>query len=183
MAKRKHKTAYQKALEQIETEGKHQCTLLYGATALALSRHWGKKQTAISRVFDISKDIWRECAATNKHSMLEMCEEETGIEVQNGSGRSWHDLPYLNARLDPGRMTNAQWVYMRQQQIKWIAPQVMACILLALHRKNGFGYDRCARIYAQVQQIQEDYRYDEKMIRTACMEEIGISIIDVFTKE
>ena len=181
MAKKKRKrTAYQKACDRIETEGRRQCFLLYSAAALALHRHWGKKKVTIIRLFEITGEVWHECASTNTHSMIQMCEEETGIEVQNGSGKSWEELPYMNATLDTGRMSYAQWVYMRQQQVKWIAPQVMACLLVALHRKYGFGFDRCARFYEQVQEIEAQFRMDPERIRTACIKETGIDVTDSF---
>lgn len=181
MAKKKRKrTAYQKACDRIETEGRRQCFLLYSAAALALVRHWGKKKVTIIRLFEITGEVWHECAQTNMHSMIEMCEQETGIEVQNGSGKSWEDLPYMNATLDTGQMSYAQWVYMRQQQVKWIAPQVMACLLVALHRKYGFGFDRCSKFYGQVQEIEAQYGMDPERIRAACIKETGIDVTDAF---
>lgn len=181
MAKKKRLTTYQKATRQIEIEGRKQCFLLYSAAALALYRHWNKKHEAIIRLFEVTGDVWRGCADDNMNSMIQLCEEETGIEIQNGDGKSWHDLPYLNATLDTMRMSNAQWIYMRHQQVKWIAPQVMACILIALHRKYGFGYDRCVRIYAQIQEIEAEYGVDPKRIQAACKEETGVDIFDVMT--
>lgn len=182
MAKRRHVTAHEKALRHIEAEGRRQCFLLYGAAGLALYRYYGKKQTAISRFFELTGEVWRDCAKDNLHSMVEMCEEETGIEIQCGNGKSWHDLPYLNARLDTGRYTNAQMVYIRQQQAAWIPAQVMACILLSLHRKYGFGFDRCARVYAQIQEIEAEYGMDPQKVRDACLEETGINVFDIITK-
>lgn len=52
-----------------------------------------------------------------------MCEEETGIEIRNGDGKGWRDVAYLNGE-DLGPMTDAQWLYMRQQQIMWGADRV-----------------------------------------------------------
>lgn len=40
--KRKHRTAYQKACDAIEVEGRRHCMILYSATALALHRYWDK---------------------------------------------------------------------------------------------------------------------------------------------
>lgn len=182
MAKKRHRTAYQKANADLEAEGRRQCFLLYSATAIALFRHWGKRKTAILSLFEITGDVWHSCAETNLHSMIEMCYQETGIEVQNGDGRSWEDLPYLNASLDTGRMTNAQWVYMRQQQKKWIAPQVMACIMVALHRKYGFGFERLSRIYSQIQDIEAEYDTDQDKIRKAAQDITGINIYDIVTQ-
>lgn len=180
MAKRRHKSAYHKATAALEVEGRKQCFIIYGASAIVLWRHWNKKQLAISRLFDITSSVWQDCASTNMHSMIEMCEAETGIEIRNESGKSWRDLPYLNGSLDPGKMTGPQWVYMRQQQVKWVAPQVMACIMIALHRKWGFGFDRCARFYSQVEEIKHEYDNDPMKIQTACLELTGINVTDVF---
>lgn len=182
MVKKRHRTAFQKANADLEAEGRKQCFLLYSATAIALFRHWNKKKAAILSLFEITGDVWHSCAETNLHSMIEMCEQETGIEIQNESGKSWRDLPYLNATLNTQRMSNAQWVYMRQQQKKWIAPQVMACILIALHRKYGFGFDRCARIYSQIQDIEAEYDMDPEKLQEACREMTGINIYDIVTQ-
>lgn len=78
-------------------------------------------------------------------------------------------------------MTNAQWVYMRQRQKQWIAAQVTACILIALHRKYGFGFDRCARIYAQIREVEAEYGMDEKKIRQACKDETLVNVYDIVT--
>ena len=182
MAKKRHRTAYQKANADLEAEGRKQCFLLYSATAIALFRHWGKRKAAILSLFEITGDVWHSCAETNLHSMIEMCEQETGIEVQNGDGRSWEDLLYLNGKFPDKPMTNAQWVYMRQQQKKWIAPQVMACIMVALHRKYGFGFDRLSRIYSQIQDIEDEFSHNSERIQKAARELTGINIYDIVTQ-
>ena len=78
-------------------------------------------------------------------------------------------------------MNEAQWLYMRQQQVKWVRPQVMACIMVSLHRKYGFGYDRCARIYQQIQDILDEHGNNPERIRKACLQETGINVVDVVT--
>lgn len=183
MAKKKHRTTYRKATERLETEGRRQCFIMYSASAIALWRYWGKRTLAISRLFEVTGAIWHDCASTNLHSMIEMCEQETGIEVRNESGKSWRDLPYLNASLDTMQMSNAQWVYMRQQQAKWIAPQVMACIIVALHRKYGFGFDRCARFYGQVESVRAEYNNDPDELQKIAKELTHISVEDTFTRK
>lgn len=178
----KHRTAYQKATAKIEKEGQKQCFLAYGAAGIALWRQ-GKRHTAITRLFEVTQDVWEECANNIKCSMIQMCEEETGIEVQCGNGKSWHDLPYLNMDMDVGKYTNAQWVYMRQQQVKWIPAQVIACILVALHRKYKYGPDRCARFYEQVQAVQDEYKRDAEKVRKACLDLTGINVKDIVTEK
>ena len=180
--RKKHRNPLVKAAKQIEIRGNKHCICLYSATAIALWRHWGKKKEAINRLFDLSHVVWNECAKDHDHSMIQMCETETGIEVQCGNGKTWRDLPYMNGSLQTARMTEGQWIYMRQQQIKWIAPQVMACIMIALHRKYGFGFDRLSRIYGQIQEIEAEFQDDDAKIRDYCRKELMIDIYDVFTR-
>lgn len=175
------KTAYEKSVERIQRDGHKHCIVLYSATAMALWKHWNKKTEAIRRLFDYSLKAWNECAKDYDHSMIEMCELETGIEIQNGSGVSWRDVPYLNGSLKPDTMTLEQWTYMRQQQIKWIRPQIMACMMVALHRKYGFGFDRCSRIYGQIEDIATEYRNRPERIRKACYELTGIDVAATVT--
>ena len=178
MAKKKHHTIFRRSTTAIDDEGRKQCFIMYGASAIVLWKYHSRKQLAISRLFKVSREVWHECTLTNEKSMIQMCEQETGIEIRNESGKSWRDLPYLNGSLDPGKMTGAQWVYMRQQQVKWVAPQIMACIMIALHRKWGFGFDRCARFYSQVEEVKQEFGGDPMKIQTACLELTGINVMD-----
>lgn len=178
----KRQNQLQKATRRIETEGRKHCLCIYSATAMALWQYWGKKQEAINRLFDLSHDVWKDCAKDHDHSMIQMCEAETGIEIQNGDGKSWKDLHYLNGTI-PEYMTPAQVLYMRQQQLKWIRPQVMACMLIALHRKYGFGFERCSRIYQQIQEIEAEYHGNPDRLRKACYELTGIDTARTVTTD
>ena len=62
--------------------------------------------------------------------------------------------------------------------MKWVRPQIMACIMVSLHRKYGFGYDRCARIYQQIQDILDEHGNNPVRIRKACLQETGINVVD-----
>ena len=180
MAKRKHRTAYQKATADLEAEMHRQCAILYSTTALALHRHWNKGTQAITRLLDITGEVWHACATDNTKSMVQMCEEETGIEIKNETGKSWRDLAYLNNSFP--QMTNAQWAYMRIRQKQWIAPQIMACIMVALHRKYGFGFERLSRLYNQIDAIRTEYNLDPDKLREACREETHIDVHEVYTR-
>ena len=171
----KRQNPLQKALRKIEVEGRRQCFLLYSATALALHRHWGKGQEAIRRLFEMTHVVWQACANDHDHSMIQMCEQETGIEIQNGNGVSWRDVAYLNGQ-DIGQLSYAQILYMRQQQLKWVRPQIMACMMVSLHRKYGFGFERCSRIYQQIEEIEREYGCNPDRIRKACFDETKIDV-------
>lgn len=174
----KRQNPIQKATRKIEAEGRKHCFRIYSATAMALWRHWGKRTEAISRLFDTTHDVWNECKKSHNHSMIAMCEAETGIEIQNGDGKSWRDLLYLNDDFRNHPLTYEQAVVMRQNQTKWIPAQITASILIAMHRKHGFGYDRCARLYQQMQDIEAEFKFKPDRIKNACIAETGLNVFE-----
>lgn len=178
MRRQAHINAYKK----LEKEGDKWAVVLYSGLALTMYRNWNMKKTAVTRLVDVTWDAWQECAVDYDSSIIKMCEAETGIEVQNGSGTSWRDVPYLSGE-SLGDMTEEQWLYMRQQQIKWVKPSIMACILIGLHRKYGFGYDRCMRVYQQIQEIEEEYKDNTKRICRAALEEVGIDVNEMMHRK
>ena len=89
-------------------------------------------------------------------------------------------MAFLNADITKyDRMTNEQFLYMRAKQVRWVAPNVMSCLLLSLYRRCGFGGDkRLPRIAGQIMGIQEEFGWQEDAIRAACKAEVGICVID-----
>ncbi len=172
-----------KAVRRIETEGRRHTINIYSATAIALWRYWNKREKAIAKLFGLSLSVWNECAKDYDHSMIEMCDSEIGIEITNGNGKSWHDLAYLNGSLGKKDMTYAQVLYMRQQQLTWIRPQLMACMMITLHRKWGFGHTRCARLYAQIDNIEAEFRANPERLRKECYELTGIDVARTVTTD
>lgn len=172
---KKRKTGSQKAYERLMKEGDKWSVILYSSLVIAMKRYWGKHKTAAMRLIDTTWEVWRDCAKDSDSSMIKMCETETGIEIQNGDGVSWRDVVYLNGG-DPGQMTDAQWLYMRQQQIKWVRPNIMACIMVGLHRKYHFGFDRCSTIYQQIMDIEQEFNDDPKKLNQAAIDEVGVNI-------
>ena len=100
--------AHVKTYQRLGKEGDKWAMVLYSALALTMYRNWGMKKTAVTRLIDVTWDAWKECAVNYGSSMIKMCEEITGIEIQNGDGKSWRDAAYLSGE-DIGPMTDAQW--------------------------------------------------------------------------
>jgi len=183
MAKRKkHKHIIGKSADMaLQKELHRQVGIIYSAAAIALHRYWGWGKDRIISLADMTREVWHECAKTNLRSMPQMLEEETGIEVQNGDGQSWHDLGFLNVDVNVRwnrKTARSQWIYMRKKQLKWISPNVTACLLLSLYRKCGFGAERCQRLVTQMIGVQNEYGRDPDALKEACRREAGIGIID-----
>lgn len=70
----RYKILYQK-IQQITPE-------VYASLALALHRHCGWEFEQIEELFGVSQLIWEECLDKDI-DMIEMCLQETGIELRN----------------------------------------------------------------------------------------------------
>ena len=52
----------------------------------------------------------------------------------------------------------------------------------ALH-KYGFGYDRCARVYSQIEEIEREFKSNAKRIQRAALEEVGVDINEMLHRQ
>lgn len=173
---KRHGSLLQNVERQMNQEHDRQDRILRAAALIVMHRHWGWRQKRLLSLLEMIDEVISECGETNKKSMIQMLDEETGIELQNGDGKSWRDLAFLNAEVDVGKLTMSKLIYMRQQELKWIPSLITAYILLALHRKCGFGSDRCARVYAQILEASEEFGWSGQKLTDACRLETGIDI-------
>ena len=146
--------AMKKAEKELDEESERAMQLGFYRSILTLSRVFGWKKLRIERFLDNAANVYTECRTGDK-SLIQMCDEETGIEVRNEADESYLDTPYLcqekwdreRARYDkmPYKMQRAYIISVRQHMKKWMYAQVMASIILALHRKEGWGHERIVK--------------------------------------
>lgn len=170
-----------KVEKELEAETDRQLDIIYHAAALALYRYhsWSTEQIAdlVSRV---SQEVWSECAESTELSMVQMLYDETGIELMSeDKSQRWTEYSFLNSELDDGRDLNVfQWIAMRQNQKKWVPAQIVACVLMALYRKEGWKVDGLGRLFGEMETIKHDYRLDPNKLREQSYEETGFQIAD-----
>lgn len=169
---------------QMQIEMYKQIRLYFSATAIALNQGWGWKHDRINKLLKETQKAWNECGKDNSKSMVELLEDETGVELQNGSGKSWRDYAFLNNDhpLNKRQLSRQQIYFMRRQQMTWIGSLVLACILLGIHRREGFGSERIQRLYDQIIEIGEASKWSVNKLDSKLMELVGLSINDNFLK-
>ena len=173
-----------KADRELEKEIERWEVISFAAAVLAMHRYYGWTRAQILEMLEHCAVICKDCSSTNQLSLIQMLDEETGIELQNGDDRSWQELAYLNASLKPGQqMTTSQWIYMRNRQKKWVEPQLMACILLGLHRMKGYGFTSLKRIYSQIAGIEAEYGWNKDALHAACLDATGISAVEYINQQ
>lgn len=164
-----------KACKKLDKELNKQVDIIYAASVIVLWREFGWRKQRIMRRFATSNVVACECADHGlDKSMMQMLEEETGIEMQlSGYDKSYRDLPYLyHEHGTPIEIpSDAQLLYVKQQEMKWLAPMVLAGLCLALYRDEHFGAERLGRFISGVDELRRTYgekpkRYMELMEQT-----------------
>jgi hypothetical protein len=169
-----------KALERAERDLKNemykQIAIVSGCFGIALYENWGWRKARIAKLFKEISAAWDECSADKDTSMIEMCEQETGIAVyREGFQGDYKELKYFRPR-EGARLTVDQTIHMRYQQKKWVATTIFASAFLALHKLYGFGGQRILRLRDQVDEIKLRYNNDSKKIEKACFEITGVGM-------
>lgn len=170
---------------EMQNEMYKQIRLYFNAAAIALNVNWGWQHERINKLLKETQKAWNECGRDNTKSMIELLEDETGVELQNGSGKGWREYAFLNNNhpLNSRKLSRQQIYFMRRQQMTWIGSLVLACILLGLHRREGFGPERIQRLYDQIIEIGDSNNWNVKDLDHKLVGLTGLSIDDAFLKE
>lgn len=167
-----------KASAEITKETTRQIEIMYHAFGIALNRLDGWKQLRIERFVDVSQEVYAEVASKENVSMLRLCYEETGVEfMRDDRDSDWQNIIYLNSEnYNDKPLTTPQWLRMKQNQKYWIAAQIEACILIALHRKEGFGAERCGRVHFMLEEVKEEFDFDIDKLKEECLKLTGFKL-------
>lgn len=169
--------AVRKAEAALQEELWKQYDIVYSCASIVFWRDYGWRTSRIHHRFATTQKCWDECAEYGtKKSMMEMLEDETGIELQiAGFDKSYHELKYLDASKWDGTLPTLQErIYMLHNQKKWVAPQVLACMCLSLHRDEGWGAERIARFIQLFDQERSRVGMDRRKALAAVKEVTGV---------
>ena len=145
-----------RANKQIDKLMVQNIKMVYPTIAYVFWHEYDWRKNRILKLFDESHDVWEECSGHGVHkSMIQMLDEETGIEIGVPGKKSYKELAYLHSDAWDGKPpTKMQLIYIRKQQAEWIAPSIIACVSLALHRKYGWGAERIGIFVERVKTIR-----------------------------
>lgn len=172
--------AVTKANRNFASESAKQVLMIYTIAAIVMWR-MGWRRERIFKLFKLTQDVWNECAdyGTEK-SMLEIMEEETGIEIAIPGKKSYHEYAYLDASKWDGKPpTASQLIYIRQQQLTWLPAMIIACFGIALHRKYGWSDIRIGRFVNEVQIMRFGTKNEPKAFIKILEEETELTEADI----
>lgn len=147
---------------------------LLPVSMIALSRNMGWGKDRLMGLLRCYEREWETIAESNAVSALAYCEKITGIELRNEKGISYHELIYLNdAPLKP--LDIDRYVMMRIRQKEWVETAMMGVMFVALHIREGWGYERLMRFMEWYYHLRDDELVGKDLL-SICEEETGISM-------
>lgn len=176
---------WRNASRELDKEYKKAEATMFNASILVLYRDYGFRKLRIERVLEKANAVFDECASSRQKSLVQMCDEQLGIELRNDFNESYKDTPYLsdedwNSKKDQvlHKMTvlqqNCYLIRVRQKMKAWMFPQTMASVLLALHKKENWGAERVTEFASKVQAVREEFDNDIPSLKAAVLNKCGM---------
>lgn len=175
----------QKQLSKIEqklnAEAERQMAVIFPATAIVLSKKYDWGPLKIEHFFDEASKVFEECGQGGTEiSMIQMLDEQVGINLKaSPNGKSWNELCFLNHNVTLGTKENytlEQFYAMRIEQVKWVAPAVLAAEFIALYRKFRFSRPMLADLMAEIDVIRKEYKQNSNRLSMALYELTGLNV-------
>jgi len=169
------------AYKKIGVEMNKQVNIILPAAAVVLWKQFGWRKVRILRRLVTTSKVVNECGQMGPmKSVMQMLEEETGIELQLSGYPSYHEFSYLDSNKWDGKgLTKPQMVAMYGKMAKWIAPQIIAGICLALYRDEGFGAERLGRFISGLDAIRKELGEVPKSYKELLEKETDIKAADL----
>lgn len=151
--------------------------IVWHATAIALRRlcKWTEKD--ISDLYEVAESAWADCRNDSRLSMVLLCERETGIEIRAQSKASFHDIKYLND--DPNvsnRLSAFEYIRMKQNQVMWIRPQILASVLIGLHRLDNWEELELELFLNSYTDVVDEFNHDPELLKEESIKEAGFEL-------
>lgn len=178
------KSPVTKAYSHLQKEQKTQVAIIYPSAVVTLWNTFGFRKKRIARVLAASQKVVDECAALGGvKSIIEVLDEETGIELTLPGMESYQQYASLYSEKWKGvkeHLSAPEIIYLYKRMELWIPSQMIASLCVALHREEGFGFERLQRFISEVDGMRNQYGRDTKKYKELIKErtEIDPDILD-----
>lgn len=161
--------AIRKAEQSVVAYQKNQLRIMNVVLFITLFRRGYNADEIVER-FNLATEIWQE-SRQKRSNTLALLEEETGIELALDGEKSYTEFTQLAHR--EKEVTPEEYIYALHRRKRWFAPMFLACMLLALRRKDNLSDEALAEIASRSDEIRKDNGEDAKVYKTLMERETG----------
>lgn len=170
--KTQHSEALRRTYAKQSKELTEQFAIINGAMCILFQERYGYRNKKIHRIALSNSNVWKEVSeAVGGETVLELCERETGIEMSLDGEKSYHEFPYLDHNKWKGMKypSEAQEIFILNQEIKWIPSMMLAVLCISMHRLYGWGFGRLAKLCTEIDTIRKE-GHSSNYYRKLCKE-------------
>lgn len=176
-----------KSAAAVNRERSKQINIIYPSAGLIFWKSYGWRIEKINRIFEMTNAVWHE-VVDNHQAILPKLEQETGIELTlMGTDKSYKEVAFLCYSTDDILLPFERAYYANTRMIPWLPTMLLACILIVLHRREHFGYDRLSRFVTEMNQLRSELGEKPKAYNQRLLEETGFDfrfqMVNAKTKE
>lgn len=162
-----------KSADKVNQERTKQVNIIYPCAGMIFWKY-GWRLNRINKIFDLTSEVWHE-SISNHLAILPMLEKETGIELTlMGTDQSYKELAWLCIETNDIMLTYEQAYFSNIRMIPWVPTMLLACLLIVLHRKEKFGYDRLSKFVVEMNQLRSEIGNKPKDYNRKLLELTGV---------
>lgn len=155
-----------------------QFVLYCHVTAIVMAKYYKWPLDKIVKLMQAADTVYTDCSKEIETSSIELAWDEVGIDMAvETMNTPWYEVEYLNGQImENDSMDQKKYLYMLQQQLKWIPSSIIAATLVGLHRFEGWEGDRMHRFFNLIQVIRDEYDSDVDELSKASFDICGFTM-------
>lgn len=142
--------AVRKAEQDVVREQKRQLRIMNCVVFSILYKMGYDADTIVQRFNEITQ-VWIECRE-KRQSTFQILEEETGIELALEGEKSYKEFDQNTYRTR--NATIPEYIYSLHRRKRWIAPMILACVLVTLYRIDHWTDEQMEQFIMEDRQIR-----------------------------
>lgn len=160
-----------KAEQDVVREQKKQLAIM-NCTVFTILYEMGWDADKIVQRFNDISNIWLECRE-KKMTTFQLLEDETGIEIALEGERSFHDFDQLTFSMR--NATPAEYIYSLHRRKRWIAPMILACVIIAVKRIDNWDDEQIEELIRKDREIRNECGSEVKVYESYMFDRTGYS--------
>lgn len=166
---------------KIKKETEEQFKLYCHVIAIVMAKYYKWSLNKIVELMKAVDTVYTDCHNEIETSSIELAWDEVGIDMAVETiNKPWYEVEYLNGMImENDSMDQKKYLYMLQQQLKWVPSCIIAAALVGMHRFEGWEGDNMVRFFNLIQVIRDEYDSDIDELAKVSFDLVGFTMTKV----
>ena len=167
-----------KAEQRNKKEREKQADIIYSACFTVLHSYGWDADEIITVLNGIPKVLHE--SHEKELSVFEMLEQETGIELSLDGVKSYHKYAWMSSDTTVNPISDLQYIYMLNNELKWIPSIILAALVLTLRRDKDWDDEKLSDFIQELNRVRMSLGEDTQKYREYMAKKTGYKIENVW---